>query len=57
MALNKLPAEYRETHISRFKECFGNLSIEEQISLADFILKINEITGINSQKIKEIQND
>jgi len=50
MSLKKLPSEYSGRHVSRFKGCFGNLDTEQQEELLDFILAVNKITGVNSQK-------
>lgn len=46
MALPKLPCEYKELQRRRWKDCFGNLSEEEQLKLIKVIQRITEICEV-----------
>jgi len=46
MALPKLPCEYKELQRRRWKECFGDLSLEYQIKLMEIISKICDVVSV-----------
>jgi len=46
MALPKLPCEYPALQKTRWKECFGDLSKEEQLKLMETIKRICEICSV-----------
>ena len=46
MSLKKLPCEYKELQMSRFKHCFGDLSEDDQLNIMKSISKITELVKV-----------
>ncbi len=46
MSLPKLPCEYKSLQRSRWNQCFGDLSEEDQLKLMGQISKISKIVKV-----------